>query len=128
MRSGTAERVRANSVRISSTLLAILDRGLPSQYCKTWDAPKSAEDDAVGRDVVVLQGEGDWLTVMLRGYARAGAGPLFEIFVPIAEMAETDLGRNSLEKYRVIKNHCIRYGARSAKWITRSQSGDWLSG
>lgn len=113
---------------VDTEQLAILDRGLPSQYCKTWDAPKSAEDDPVGRDVVVLQGEGDWLTVMLRGYARAGTGPLFEIFVPIAEMAETNLGRNSLEKYRAIENHSIRYGARSAKWITRSQSGDWLSG
>ncbi|TLX16667.1 hypothetical protein [Rhizobium sp. MHM7A] len=113
---------------VDTEQLAILDRGLPVQYCKTWDAPKSAEDDAVGRDVVVLQGEGDWVTIMLRGYARVGTGPLFEIFVPIAEMAEADLGRNSLEKYRAIKNHSIRYGARSAKWITRSQSGDWLSG
>jgi hypothetical protein len=113
---------------VDTEQLATLDRGLPSQYCKTWDAPKSAKDDAIDRDIVVLQGESDWLTVMLRGYARASAGPLFEIFAPITETTEADLGRTSLAKYRAIQNHCIRYGARSAKWITLSETGDWLSG
>jgi hypothetical protein len=113
---------------VDSELLAVIDRGVPVQLCKTWDPPESAAHDPVSREVIVLQGNDEWLAIMLRGYARAGKGPFFEIFVPIAEITETALGRTSLEKYRAIRQHCSRYGARNAKWITQSPAGDWLSG
>ena len=113
---------------VDTEVLAVLDRGPPTHLRKTWDPPESAATDAVSREVVVLQGDEEWLTIMLRGYARAGKGPFFEIFVPIAEITESNLGKTSLDKYSAIRQHCTRYGARNAKWITNSPSGDWLSG
>lgn len=113
---------------IDTELLAVIDRGVPPHLCKTCDPPESAAVDPVSREVIVLQGEDEWLTIMLRGYARSGKGPFFEIFVPIAEVAESALGETPLEKYCAIRQHCSRYGASGAKWITLSPSGDWLSG
>lgn len=110
-----------------SETLMVLNRGIPKEFCKTWDAPARVEDDPASREIVLVQGDGEDIAIFLRGYARVGNGPLFEIFVPMSETTETDLGKYSLDKFDKISNYVARYGAKCAKWIV-SADGNWHSG
>lgn len=107
---------------------SVFQRGLPSIHCITWDAPESPAERPDRREIIVLQGEGDLVTVLLRVYGRIGSGDYFEMFVPIEEMNTSDLGETDVRTLRRIERLAKRHGAERAKWIVKHPGGDWLTG
>jgi hypothetical protein len=104
----------------------VFGRGLDDTHCIAWDTPESSAVRPQRREIIILQGEGDLVTVLLCGYAKVGQGDYFEMFVPIAEMIAADLGDTDVLILRKIKGYVTRHGADCAKWIVKNASGDWM--
>jgi hypothetical protein len=106
----------------------VFQRGLPTIHCATWDAPESPLVRPERREIIVLQGEGDLVTILLCGYARVGQSDYFEMFVPTKEMKASELGETDVRILERIERLAKHYGAERAKWIVKHPGGDWLTG
>lgn len=107
---------------------SVFQRGLPTIHCTTWDAPEPPSKRPGRREIIVLQGEGDLVTILLCGYAKVGMGDYFEMFVPTKEMSKDDLGGTDVKILNRIERLAKHHGAERAKWIVKHPGGDWLTG
>lgn len=105
-----------------------LNRGLDPRYCKAWDAPFPPSLVPTTRELVILQSASELLTILIRTYERSACGQWIEVFSPVTEVSQAELGSDGIEKLERLKNNAYKYGCDSVKWIRLDSSGDWLSG